>query len=372
MTESIKVVHIMPHIHTGGAEHQLYELITHSDPSQVGHEVLYYSHSKDYECFKLYDQGGVRYDRIPRNKYRPVRFVREFAAEIRRRRPDIVHCWLESGNFWGRLAAIASGVKPIIIAWRNCSIFRLNGMRVCETLTTKRVKHLANSRACAEYIAKKLWISPSRFTIVYNGLDAAKFNLPDNRNTVFSSLNIPPDQKIVSTIGRLAKQKNYPMLIHTAKKAKEKGLPLHFVIAGGGDLSEELNALSRQLQVDDIVHFVGVRNDVPALLTSSDIFLFTTNFEGFPNALLQAMAARLPVVTTDFAGADELICNGQNGILIAKEDVDAAASALENYLNDPKTAKEYGNNARALVETSFSNERMVKETENLYRKLLSE
>ena len=244
-------------------------------------------------------------------------------------------------------------------------------MRVCETLTSGRVTHLANSRACADYIGKKLWLSPSRFTVVYNGLDAAKFDLPDKRNEVFSQLNIPSDHKIVTMIGRLAPQKNYPMLIHAAQKAKQKGLPLHFIIAGGGDLSESLASLTQQLQVEDIVHFIGVRNDIPELLSSSDIFLFTTNFEGFPNALLQSMAARLPVVTTDFAGADELIQNGQNGIIVPMNDADAAVDALSRYLNDPKKAKEYGEHAHSFVESSFSNERMVEETEKLYRKLLS-
>jgi L-malate glycosyltransferase len=366
----IRVLHVMPHIGTGGAERQLYELIVHSDPDRVQHEVLYYSDSRDIECYRLYDQGGVRYARVPRNKWRPLKFLRDFAGEIRSRNPDIVHCWLTSGNFWGRLAAILAGVRCILVAWRNCGLSRSFGMYVCEHLTSKHVSHLANSRACARFIAERLGISPDRFTVVYNGLETRKFNVPDRRKELFAGLNIPEDHKIVIMVGRLAEQKNYPMLIRVAQKTKQMGLPLHFVIAGTGLLLNGLTEMSRQLEVEDRIHFIGVRNDVPQILAASDIFLFTTNFEGFPNALLEAMAAKLPVVTTNFSGADELIRDGQNGVIVPMDDANAAAEALRTCVKNFRHAKGLGEEAYRSVESAFPMARMVEETEKLYHTLL--
>ena len=81
-----------------------------------------------------------------------------------------------------------------------------------------------------------------------------------------------------------------------------------------------------QLQINEIVHFLGLRHDIPQILKASDIFCFTTLFEGFPNALLEAMTMSLPIVTTDFEGVDELITDGINGRIVAMGDIDKAFS----------------------------------------------
>jgi glycosyltransferase involved in cell wall biosynthesis len=370
MKRPLNILHIMPQIGTGGAERQLYELIVHSNPDQMQHEVLYYSDSRDEECYKLYDRAGIKYTRVPRGKYHPLKFLRDFADQIRRRNPDVVHCWLVSGNFWGRLAAILAGGKCIVISWRNCDLWRSFGMWICERITAGRIHHLANSRACGNYIAKKLWISSARFTVIYNGLQIEKFNIPSQRKELFSHLSIPDNFKIITMVGRLMEQKNYPMLIQVAQKTKQMGLTLHYIVAGTGVLLDNLLEMARQLEVDDRVHFIGVRNDIPQILASSDIFLFTTNFEGFPNALLEAMAAKLPLVTTQFIGVDELVQDGRNGIIVPMDDADAAAAALRYYVDNPQKAKEYGKNAFRSVESAFSMGKMVEETEKFYRKKL--
>jgi glycosyltransferase involved in cell wall biosynthesis len=366
----IRVLHVMPQIGTGGAERQLYELIVHSDPDKVWHQVFYYSDAQDDEMLKAYKAGNIPLTRVPRSPNHPVRFLKNLAQMIRAENPDIVHCWLVSGNFWGRLAAICARVKHIIVAWRNCDLWKPIGARLLEWLTYGRAQHLANSRACAEFIAKRLWISPDKFTVIYNGLETGKFNLPNRRKELFAGLNIPDDHKIITMVGRLMEQKNYPMLLRIAQKAKQIGLPVVFVVVGTGVLKESLIEMSRRLNVADRVHFIGLRNDIPDILASSNIFLFTTNYEGFPNALLEAMAARLPVVTTNFCGVDELIRDGQNGIIVPVDDADAAAEALRMYVENPERAKEYGNNAYLSVESVFSMSKMVEETESLYQKRL--
>jgi len=372
MTEKpIHIVHIMPQIGTGGAEHQLYELIIHSDPATVRHQVFYYSDAKDDEMLKMYRAKNIALTRIPRTKSRPVRFLQDFVKSIREQKPDIVHCWLVSGNFWGRLAAICAGVKHIIVAWRNCDLWKPIGARLLEWLTYGRAQHLANSRACADFIAKRLWISPDKFTVIYNGLETEKFNLPDRRKELFAGLNVPQDYKIVTMVGRLTEQKNYPMLIRVAQKTKQMNLPLHFVIAGTGDLLNSLIEMSRRLGVDDRVHFIGVRNDIPQILAASDIFLFTTNFEGFPNALLEAMATGLPVITTNFSGVDELVQNGITGRIVSRDDANAACDCLKSYIDKPATAKTVGFAGQSFVKERFAMQTMVEKIYTFYKSVLN-
>ena len=367
----IHITHIMPLIGTGGAQKQLYELIVNSDPAVATHEVLYYSDSPDDEAYKLYAAGGVKITRIPRNNKRPIKFVRTMAARIKQCNPDIVHCWLVSANFWGRLAAIWAGVKHIIVAWRNCDIWKPLGMKICEKLTINRVHHTANSFACANYIAEKIGIPSNRFTVIHNGIDPHKYDIDVERRQVFSGVSIPDGVKLITMVGRLEPQKNYPMLLRVAQKAKLIGLSVHFLIIGVGQMYYKLNEMARQLDVLDIVHFMGVRADIPQVLAASDIFLFTTNFEGFPNALLEAMAAGLPVITTNFAGADELVKDGINGRIVPVDDVQGAVKVLRDYLDDPDDARKIALAAQSFVRQEFSMQKMVKQTTALYRAILT-
>ena len=372
MRKKIEVVHVMPQIGIGGAETQLYALIINSDPQVVAHEVLYYSDSLDDECFKLYTDAEIKYTRVPRDKKRPIKFLRDLAAAIKTRKPDIVHCWLYSGNVWGRWAAILSGAKNIIVAYRACLFEKIPILKLQEYVTSRRVHYLANSHACAKHVAETIGVLQEKFNVIYNGLEIEKFNQPDKRSKLFASFNIPSDAKIVTTVGRLMPPKNYPMFIETARMAGEHKLPLHFIIVGTGSLRNELEAMVRRLNIEKFVHFTGIRTDIPEILASSDIFLFTTMSEGFPNAILEAMAANLPVITTNFGSAGELIENGVNGTIIPINDVNAALAALKSYLDNPSKARSFAATARAFVEQRFSMQVMVNNTLQFYHNIISE
>lgn len=368
----IRVLHITPQIGIGGAETQLHALIVNSEPEVVTHEVLYYSDSQDKEGYKLYSDAGIKFSRIPRNKKRPIKFLRDFASEIKKRRPDIVHCWLWSGNIWGRWAAVLAGMKNIIVAYRISYLGYSKILRVLEKLTTKKVHYSANSYACADFIGKKLGVSSDRFHVIYNGISFEKFAISSKREELFRELTIPEDAKIVTTVGRLTYQKNYPMLLKVAQKCKDTQLPVHFIIVGHGEKSKELIELAHHLGVMDIVHFLGLRRDIPEILRSSDIFCFTTLYEGFPNVLLEAMTAGLPIVTTNFDGVDELIEDGVNGQIVGINNIGGAYLALRAYLDDQALASKYGRKAREAVQSRFSMELMVQNTIEFYKTVLRE
>jgi glycosyltransferase involved in cell wall biosynthesis len=370
-TKPIRIVHIMPQIGVGGAERQLYELITHTDPALVQHEVLYYSDSHDEVMLGRYRSGGVNFSRVPRNTKHPIRFLRELSMAIRKAQPDIVHCWLVSANFWGRLAAIRAGVKHIIVAWRSCYIWKPLGMKICEKLTTNRVHHTANSFACANYIAERLGVSSERFTVIYNGIDLDKYGINADRRQIFSGISIPDRTKIVTMVGRLDAKKNYPMLLRVAQKAKLKGHPVHFLIVGGGHMRDEFIELAVQLDVIDIVHFIGIRIDIPQILAASDIFLFTTNLEGFPNVLLEAMATGMPIISTNFAGADELVQNGITGLIVPCDDSNAAYECLHSYIDNPVLARTIGCAGKHFVSERFSMQTMVEKTYAFYMSVMN-
>lgn len=360
----------MPQIGTGGAERQLLELITNSDPEEALHEVFYYSDAGDREMLNRYLGSRISCTRVHRNNRRPIRFLCELARAIRRARPDIVHCWLVSGNFWGRWGSIAAGTGPIIVAWRNCHLWKPLGMRVTEKLTTSRVHHVANSLAVGNYMARELGIPLQRFTIIPNGIQAGCSRSSKSLQDLLPDLRIPTGFKVVTMVGRLNAQKNYPMLLRVAKEAKVRRMPVRFLVVGRGEEEFNLARLAQELDVADAVHFLGLRGDVQDILAASDIFLFTSSFEGFPNALLEAMAAGLPVVATSFSGVDELISGPDVGRVVALDDDMAACEAIGDYVADWPHALAVGQGARSLIEQKFGTPAMVDRTINLYRDLL--
>lgn len=365
----IHIVHVMPQIGIGGAEMQLYALIVNSDSHVVTHEVLYYSDSRDDKGFKLYTEAGIKYVRIPLNKKRPIKFLRDLAAAIKARKPDIVQCWLSSGSIWGRLAAILAGHKKIIVTYRGGQLGYPILTRCLELFTGNKVHHLANSRACANMTAKKTGIAPAQYDVIYNGVDIRRFNVEPIREQLTKQYNIPGDAKIITMVGRLTASKNHPMLLRIAQKAKQDNLNCHFLIIGHGEKEQDLKDLAFQLNINDTVHFLGLRLDVPAILKSSDIFCYTTLFEGFPNALLEAMTAGLPIITTDFDGVRELIEDGINGRIVNINDVEGAYAALKYYIGSDEVMKKYGLNCQKKVFNNFTIPKMVERTILYYEKI---
>jgi glycosyltransferase involved in cell wall biosynthesis len=333
--------------------------------------VLYFNDSLDNEAFKLYDSAGIRYFRIPRDKKKPIRFLKALSETIRQSQPDIVHCWLYSANIWGRLAAILAGHKNIIVAYRGGFLRYPFFMRCLEFVTHKKVHHLSNSWACANMTAAKTGLDPECFHVIYNGIDLKKFQARRSREEVRAELKITSDFKLVTMVGRLNLAKNYPMLLEAAMLCKKNGMPVRFCIAGHGELEAELKHLADKLNVSDTVNFLGLISDIPSILAASDIFCFTSNWEGFPNALLEAMAIGLPVITTEFNAVRELITGDDLGTVVPLNDAVSAVKAIKYYIDNPVNALTIGKNAESFVKAAFEMSTMVENSIEFYNRCLS-
>lgn len=367
----MKILHIIGQLGIGGGEKQLYELIKNSS-DKLEHQVMYFNDSNDTEAYKLFEKANINFSRIPRNKIRPFKFLRDFSNAIKDANPDIVHCWLYSANIWGRLAAILAGHKKIIVAYRGGHLAYCLFLRILEFFTAGKVHHLANSLACADMTARKTGVNPAKYDVIYNGVDIERFNVPSIKEQLKKQCNIPNDAKIITMVGRLTESKNHFMLLKIAKKIKQENLNCHFLIVGHGELESYLKRTAFELNVEKIVHFLGLRHNVPAMLKSSDIFLYTTLFEGFPNALAEAMTAGLPIVATNFEGADEVLTNGKEGRIIKINDINSAVAAIEYYINNPEYAELIGKAAKEKIINYLSIAKMVENTMKYYERILNE
>ncbi len=370
--ELTKVLHIIPKLGIGGAEVQLFLLIANSSRSNFSHEVVCYEDATDKSAVDLYQQASINVTQVARSRTNPLRFLQLLTRSVKASAPDIVHCWLISANFWGRLAAILAGRRKIVASWRSAVVWNERGMRWLERFTSNRVVHVANSWACAQSVAAAIRVPKERFTIVYNGIwrRLPSENTASSVESVLSS--IPDGFRIVTMVGRLTELKNYPMLLRIAKRCTDDSLPVHFLIIGHGEEAVALRDMAERLGVSTTVTFLGLRDDIPDLLSISDVYIHTSHSEGFPNAVLEAMSAELPVLCTDFPGAEELVTDSVNGLIVPRNDDYAAYMGLTELLSSLALWREAAAKTAHEVRDRFSVSRMVDNTLELYGRMLNE
>jgi len=363
-------MHVIPQIGIGGAEMQLCRLISGTPAGRAEHRVLFYSDSLDEQGFQVYRDSGVVFSRVERGRGGSPAFLWRLTKAVAERRPDIVHCWLPSAAFWGRWAATLAGAKRIVLAIRNTHIDLVRLLRVSRLADGGRIWYLVNSTATAEAVARVIGAPPGRTTVVWNGIDLRERPSPVPREALLQRYGCPSGTRVVLTVGRLTAIKNYPMLLRVAARCRGR-LPVHFFVAGHGELETDLKNRARELNVADTVHFLGLRRDVPGLLGAADLFCYTSRYEGFPNALLEAMAAARPIVTARFAGVEDLIAPGLTARVVDPDDDEAAFEAVRTLLEDPAAAAGLGAAARRTVEERFTMERMVEATLGYYDRIMS-
>ena len=180
-------------------------------------------------------------------------------------------------------------------------------------------------------------------------------------------------EKIIVGVGRLSKQKNFELLIRAFGRVADKFPEHNLVIYGKGNLLDSLKGLASELGVGDRVEFPGYVPDMPERLEKASMFVLSSDFEGMPNALMEAMASGLPCVSTDCGGggARFLIKNGENGLLVPQKDEEAMARAMERILSDEVFALKLGENARKLQET-LAPDKIYGEWEKFILKVIEE
>jgi glycosyltransferase involved in cell wall biosynthesis len=215
---------------------------------------------------------------------------------------------------------------------------------------------VANSRAAAEQLITQ-GIPEARIDIIPNGIDLSMFPLRPN---------VARPRKI-AMVACLREEKRIDVLIAAAARILAHFPDAEFQIVGDGPCREQLVAQAVAAGVLPQVRFMGHRDDVPAILSASDVFVLPSQSEASPNVIIEAMAAGLPVVASRVGGIPELVADGVTGRLVAPADPDALAAALVDLLAHPDRGAAYGRAGRACVERRYSFDRMVMQFETLYQ-----
>jgi glycosyltransferase involved in cell wall biosynthesis len=209
----------------------------------------------------------------------------------------------------------------------------------------------------------------AKLRVVRNGIDPRP--VQTDRRGLRDRLDLPPDARVVLTVGRLTEQKGHRFLLDAAPAILAQEPRTYFLWVGDGPLAEALRKRARARGLEDRVRLLGQRSDVPELLAAADLFVLPSLFEGLPLAILEAMAANLPVVGTRVCGTREAIDDGVTGRLVQPGDVAALATAVLEVLTQPALAARWAVAGRARVEQEFSAARMARETAAIYAECLA-
>lgn len=295
---------------------------------------------------------------------------------IRTNRIDIVHCFLPYAYIVGATATLAMPRCRLVMSRVSSSFYmdELPHYRLAETRFAHRRVDAAVCNAAsirAELMAEG--IADDRITIIRNGIDVARF-APDaaRRMGARTGLDLNADQFVVTCVANLHPYKGHADLIEALGLIAAR-LPRDWrLLLAGRDIDGTRVSLERQATatgLGDNIRFLGSVTDVPALLAASDLHIHPSREDAFPNSLLEAMAAGLPVVATNVGGIPELVEEGVGGLLVQSRSPAALAEAIMLLANDAALRRLMGEANAARAHARFSLEASVAAYEKLYLRM---
>ena len=213
-------------------------------------------------------------------------------------------------------------------------------------------------------------LAGQRAQLAYNALNVQRFaqqvHVADR-----VALGLPAEAYIIGSVGRLRPQKGYHLWLAAAAQVRAMLPQAHFLLIGDGELRTSLEAQAHELGISDAVTFLGPRHDVEALYPLMDLFVSSSLWEGLPTVILEAMAAKRPVVATAVAGTRELVVDGQTGRLVPPDNPAALAAAIVQSARDPQRALQMAAAAQQFVTERFSIAAVARQYEAIYQELVS-
>lgn len=347
----MKVVVMCSSFVVGGAENMVAQLVAGLDKEKFDVVVLTSNPRENNHIQDLVDASGVKtyyYSSSKKSVYSRIKNFVRINSILKKERPDIVHTNL----------SIVVYVLPYVLFHRvklihtvhnipNKDLGRGSRFLLKILVKLKKIKFSSISRIIQKEIVKEYNVGESLCPVIVNPVDCKKYEM-----IAVQSRNREKGVFHFVSVGRLSNQKNHMLLIQAFKKVVEKKQNVLLTIAGDGLLRGRLTDYVHRMALDDRVIFLGEIADVPNLLAQCDAFVLSSDYEGLPLTLLEAMAAGLPIISTNVGGVSDIVINEKNGLLVPSKNSDLLADSMVRLISDldlrkklldnaPKMAKQY-------------------------------
>jgi len=357
------VLHLSSSSGPGGAETVMAGIAAGLDPARYRSVVCLF---RDGWLRERCEGLGLETHVLRMNGILDLHWLRQFHRLLRERDVSLVHAHEFGANTWGTMAGRLAG-RPVVATVHGRSYYADSPRRrLAYRVVSRAAVMVAVSEDVKRFVVEATGVSPRRVRVVHNGIGAPAAVSSEARARVRAELGIGDGERVVTVVGNLYPVKGHRYLLDAAPRILALCPSTVFVLAGRGDCEAELREQARQLGVATRVRFLGLRRDVPALLAIGDVFVQPSLSEGLSIAILEAMTAAKPVVTTRVGGNPELVADGETGLLVEPADAGALAAAVIRVLTDATEARRLGVNGLERVRSCFSIGSMVRAYEAIY------
>lgn len=292
------------------------------------------------------------------------------------RRPPVVHFFLPQAYIIGAISARCAGISGLIMSRRSLNTYQSRHpvlARLERRLHQYMKVVVANSKRVLAQLRDDENVPPCKLELIHNGIDLACFDGPLDRRRKRQELGIGASAKVLTIVANLIPYKGHMDLLHALAGIKAEISGDWVLLAVGRDdgIGGSLKLAADRLGLADKILFLGTRDDVPDILRVSDIGLLCSHEEGFSNAILECMAAGLPMVVTDVGGNAEAVVSGRTGFVVSKCSSADLGLAIVRLIKDGQLRKRMGRAGRKRVETLFSLDVCVTKYEALYDRLVA-
>lgn len=305
-------------------------------------------------------------------------FPFRFAALLRRIRPAVIHSHVSFSLPWQVLGARLAGVNSFILTqqneyqyWRTHRLARARIRAYYWVARTGIAAHTAVSARVRHSFADLVGCSEKSIVVIHNSVDAHRFQPAGEaiRRQARERLALAPRDFVVGTVASLSPQKGHEFLIEAAAMLRDRMPHARFVCVGSGPRLNELNDITARHGLNDVVRFIGRHDRIDEIMPAFDCFALPSLWEGFPLAVVEAMAAAVPVVATDVGGVAEALDGGRFGTLVAPHDAEALAHAIQAVCADPDRAAVVAAEARRRAMECFGLKSVLQQYQELYQRV---
>jgi glycosyltransferase involved in cell wall biosynthesis len=357
----------------GGPEKTIFTGAAQSAPD-IGVTVCYLRDARD-EVFSIDRRAaaaGIDYVEVrERHSFDPSIWPR-LTALVRSRGIDVVHAHDYKVNLLAWLLARATGVVPMSTAHGYTGNSRRE-LLLYYPADKKVLARFPVVVAVSSGVRDALVAGgcrPDRVRVLLNGIDPAAFHRdPARRASARAKYGVSEHDVVIGAVGRLEVQKRFDLLIQAVATLREGHSQIRLLVAGDGSLREDLESLVTRQGLGGVCRLVGQVDDVVEFHHALDLLVQSSEYEGTPNVVLEAMAMETPVIATDVGGTAELMRSSIEGIIVPSGDVPALVGAIGGVVSDPGGARKRAEAARRRVELELSFESRLRRLEDIYREL---
>ncbi len=376
----IKVLEMIDSPFLGGGQINLLSLAASLDKSVF--EVLVCS-SDSGALVEAVKNKGIRHIPVSITKKISRNTVDEIAAVLSEHKIDVLHTHGGVAGFYGRWAARKNKIPVVVHTLHGIHYLHYRNF-ILKSIYVFLEKRFSRFTDAVIYVcdsdknlANKYRLVPEgKSLVIRNGMDFLPFEMSggalSEKSELEEELGIDLSRPVVGTVARLHRQKGIPYLLEAARMLAQDIPGIQFLIVGGGPWKDRLKEQKNRLGLENVVHFLGERKEIPKILSLFDIVVLPSLWEGLPYFLLEAGALGKPVVATDVDGVKEIITDGKTGILVPPKSPKRLAEALRRLLENRKLALRLGSALKEDLHDMYSLSRMITEVQNLYLRLFRE